>query len=175
MSRDGRRSHGLQIMLTSESDLITQIEVAFRNVSLGDGVSLNMTMFHDSWGCASEYLVLAKRDERKNWKAIPDSTLEQFKSVFCFTDLLGYRFYLPAYMRWTIKNHRKSDNIIADFTIYALDPNKRPFTETSIVDWLTKNQIDAILAFLDFCTLNDDSLDAQAAMKNAIAIREMLV
>ena len=91
------------------------------------------------------------------------------------TDLLGYRFYLPAYMRWTIKNHRQSDNIIADFTIYALDPNNRPFTETRIVDWLTKNQIDANLAFLFFCTLNDDSLDAQAAMKNTLAIREMLV
>jgi hypothetical protein len=162
------------MLLQSEIDLISQIEVAFRNVTLGDGVSLNMTMFHDSWGCASEYKVLAKKDERKDWSAIPDSTLEQFKSVFCFTDLLGYRFYLPAYMRWTINNHRKSDNIIADFTIYALDPNKRPFTETRIVDWLTKSQIDVVVAFLDFCSLNDDSLDARVAIKNARAIREML-
>lgn len=61
------------------------------------------------------------------------------------------------------KYHRKCDNIIADFANYALDPSKRPFSGTRIVDWLTKSQIDAVLAFLVFCTLNDESHDARAA------------
>jgi hypothetical protein len=157
-----------------EEDLIRQIEKAFSSVTLEDGASLNMTVYHDSWGSASEYAARAKFDERLNWKWIADSTLEQFKNVFCFTDISGFRFYLPAYMRWTIKNHRNSDNIISDLTIYALDPTERPFNQKSFIDCFTKPQIESILAFLDYCADNDDSLDGHAASENARKIRELL-
>lgn len=161
-------------MPLTEAELIYQIESAFDDVTLGEGTSLNMAVFYDSYCSASEFEERAKKDERQNWKWIHDTTLERFKSTFCFTDLLGYRFYLPAYMRWTIKNHGKSDNIISDFTIYAIDPRNPQFKETQFIDWFTRSQLEVILAFLDFCADDADSFDAKTAIRNAGAIRKLL-
>ena len=150
------------------------IDNAFDGVVLGDGDSLNMTEYADSGGCAPEYAERAKHDERIDWRAIPNSVLEQFQVTFSFTDLLGYRFYAAPYMIWTIKNHRESDCFIADATIYAMDPTSYQFSKKRFSDWFTPEQIYAILAFLDYCADNGDSLDDRVAVDNASAIRREL-
>ena len=159
-------------MAIPEAELIEMIENAFDGVVLGTGESLNLTEYADSSGCAPEYAELAKRDERIDWRAIPDSVLEQFRVTFCFTDLLGYRFYAAPYMIWTIKNHRDSDSFIADATIYAMDPSSCQFSKKRFSDWFTSEQTQAILAFLDYCADNGDSLDDRVAVDNAISIRK---
>ncbi len=121
----------------SKTELIGQIEFAFRGVELGDGISLNMAYFIDSCGTDTRYAELAKSDERHDWRSIPDEVIENFIEVFSFTDLPGYQFYLPRYMIWTVENHQSSSNPISDFTIYALDPEKHQFTSTRFVDWFS--------------------------------------
>src|SRR4026208_1212325 len=97
-----------------EDNLIATIDKAFADVRLEDGVSLNMTEYNDSGGSAKHYAERAKQDERMDWHRSDGKTLQKFTATFSFTDLKGFRFYIPAYMTWTIRNYRTSDSIISD-------------------------------------------------------------
>lgn len=130
-----------------------------------------MTEYNDSGGCMPEFKQKAKEDERNDWTTIPDETLEQFTVAFSFTDLKGFRFYIPAYMIWTIRNHRTSDSIIADNTIYAIDPSHYLFEAIPFCQWFTSEQIDAMTRFLEYAARNDDTLDGKVAMENLTRIR----
>jgi hypothetical protein len=160
-------------MPVSESELVAMIDNAFDGVVLGTGVSLNMAKYLDSCGLSPEYADLAKRDERMEWRLIPDSVLENFDGVFNFTDLLGYRFYAAPYMIWTIKNQRESYHYGMDHVINAMDPTRHQFSRTRFTDWFTPEQTHAILAFLDYWTEKDE-LDDREAIENAIRIRAEL-
>ena len=158
-------------MTPSEQDLVAFIRRAFAGVTLGDGVSLNMTEYNDSSGYASEFKKMARYDERDDWAAIPDKTLEQFTVTFSFTDREGFRYYIPAYMIWTIRHHRVSDSIIADNTIYAIDPCHYLFEKVPFLKWFTAEQVDAMTKFLEYAVANEGTLDAEIARINLAKIR----
>lgn len=151
---------------SAETNLIALIEEAFSGVRLEDGTSLNMTEYHDSGGLAPEYAEKVKFDERDDWHKIDDKTLEKFTVTFSFTDLKGFRFYIPAYMIWTIRNHRTSDCIIGDFTIYALNTDHYLFEDVPFTTWFTTQQVSAMVAFLKYCTEQSDSCDVRVATEN---------
>ena len=146
--------------------LINEIRDAFAGVTLEDGVSLNIAEYNDSGGSNKEYLEAAKLDEKNNWEHLSDAILEKHTVTFSFTDLKGFRFYLPAYMIWTLKNHRYSNSIIADQTIYALDTDHHVFENISFSQWFTEPQMQAIIKFLTFCCHHGDTLDNDIAEKN---------
>jgi len=50
-------------------------------------------------------LAEASKDERENWSNIPDETLEKYDLVW--VEPKSYRFYLPAYLCWTIRHHKE--------------------------------------------------------------------
>lgn len=168
----GYQTEQINYMDSEEKKLTDRIRAAFENVMLEDGISLNMTEYYDSGGTVPLYKERASSDERYNWWEIPDATLEKFTVTFSFTDLQGFRFYIPAYMIWTVRNHRKSDSIIADSTIYAIDPDHYLFRETSFQKWFTKEQVDAMVEFLSYAVRNGDTLDGEVAMENIGKIKE---
>ena len=144
--------------------LICSIREAFRDVTLEDGVSLNMTEYNDSSGMVDRFRQLAATDEREDWQKIEDKTLEQFIVTFSFTDWKGFRFYLPAYMIWTIR-HPDSHCIIGEFTIYALDPDKISDLYRKTVDnILNRRQIEVVAHFLQYCIEVSEGDDVDAAM-----------
>jgi hypothetical protein len=155
----------------SEDELIEIIEIAFANVCLDDGTSLNMAIFKDSGGSALHYAELAKSDERIDWHRVITPALASFQGTFNFTDLKGFRFYVPAYMIWTIRNHRTSSSIVKDFTIYAINPDHYLFRDVPLVKWFTPLQVAAMVAFLEYCVANDDSLDGHVARENLSKIQ----
>lgn len=156
-----------------EDQLIKNIWYAFETVTLEDGISLNMAEYYDS-AVNKEYLEKAEFDERVSWQAIADKTLEQFIRPFTFTDPKGYRFYLPAYMIWTIRRHTGSTSILSDSTIYALRPDHLVFEQGNVdfYEWFTAEQLDCIIAFLKYCTENDRTLDSRVAKENLQKIIE---
>src|SRR5690349_15523979 len=93
---------------SADDRLVAQIEAAFANVALEDGVSLHMAEYNDSGGTSHNFAELAKTDERDDWHRVITPALQSFGNTFYFTDLKGLRFYIPAYMIWTIRNHRTS-------------------------------------------------------------------
>ena len=153
-------------MTLEEEDILRQINQAFADVGLDDGTSLNMTEYNDSGRCMPDFREKAKGDERDSWSVIPDETLEQFTVTFSFTDLKGFRFYIPAYMAWTIRNHHLSDSIIADNTVYAIDPAHYLFGEVPFADWFTKDQIAVMIRFLEYASHSENSLDVNVARDN---------
>lgn len=157
-------------MTLEEQKLLDRINRAFAGVKLDDGTSLNMTEYNDSGGCMPEYREKAKDDERNDWTAIADETLEQFTVTFSFTDLKGFRFYIPAYMAWTVRNHRTSSSIIGDFTIYAINPDHYLFETISFREWFTAEQVDAMTKFLEYAIRNSDTLDCKVATENLAKI-----
>jgi len=159
-------------MTVQEQELIDQIRRAFEGVRLEDGASLNMTEYYDSGGSKSEFKRLAQHDERDDWTAIPDETLEQFTVTFSFTNLKGFRFYIPAYMIWAIRNHRTSDSIIGDFTIYAIRPSHYLFETVPFLQWFTDAQVAAMTKFLEYAVENDDTMDGDKAKENLAKIKE---
>ncbi|HBO42838.1 MAG TPA: hypothetical protein DD670_02665 [Planctomycetaceae bacterium] len=158
-------------MDTMEQELISRIREAFGHVTLGRGVSLNMTEYYDSGGCVPEFAEKAKSDERHDWTKIPDSTLERFTVTFSFTDIDGFRFYLPAYMIYTIKNHRTSDSVISDFTIYAIDTEHPLFQDVGLLNVFSEAQLQCIISFLEYCLKNDGTCDGDVARVNLHKIR----
>lgn len=155
-----------------EQRLIEKIRHAFAGVTLDDGTSLNMTEYNDSGGCRPDFKEKAKDYEREDWTAIPDDTLEQFTVTFSFTDLKGFRLYIPAYMVWTIKNHKSSDSIIADFTICAIRPHHYLFESVPFWTWFTNEQAGAMIQFPEYAARNDDALYGIVARENLEKIKK---
>lgn len=153
--------------------LINQITSAFKDVTLEDGISLNMTEYYDCYETNPEFMKRARDDERENWQAISDATLEEFVVTFSFTDLKGFRFYIPAYMIWTVRNHVTSDNIIGDFTIYALDTGHFLFEDNPMNTWFTAQQLEAITTFLGYCIDTPDTNDSDVAIRLLDKIRTL--
>jgi hypothetical protein len=155
--------------------LIVQIEKAFHQVKLGDGISLNMTEYLDSYRTNKMFADLAKQDERNDWTKISNSVLEQFTVTFCFTDWQGFRFYLPAYMRWKL-NNPASDNFIGDHTIYALDIKTiEELQNKKITEILNDEQIEVVVKFLNWCVFdNSDNCDSEFAKKNLQSLEKLL-
>jgi hypothetical protein len=147
----------------NRAELILTIRESFHDANLEDGVSLTMTEFNDSGGNYEHFKQLAKEDERNDWQKIDDETLEKFTVTFSFTDWKGFRFYLPAYMIWTI-NNPESNSIIGWNTVWALDPTsisklyKKPFVEI-----LNKQQIEVVVKFLEYCVEDTDYRDDKSA------------
>jgi len=151
---------------STEQTLIDEIDQAFSGVRLEDGISLNMTKYNDSGGSVKQFEEKARFDERDDWHRIPDDTLEKFTVTFSFTDLKGFRFYIPAYMIWTLRNHRKSDSIIGSMTIYAIDPDHYIFGQVRFFDWFSMPQIVVMVKFLEYCCANEETLDDVVAREN---------
>ena len=149
-----------------EDNLIAEIDKAFADVQLEDGVSLNMTEYNDSGGSVEHYADRAKRDERMDWRRIDGKTLQKFTSTFSFTDLKGFRFYIPAYMIWAVRNHSISDSIISTFTVYALNADHYLFRDVPLTAWFNERQVAAMVKFLEFACDNGDTLDDTVAREN---------
>jgi hypothetical protein len=152
-------------------ELIRTIREAFRDVKLEDGISLNMTEYYDSYEAEEQFKQLAIDDECNDWQKIEDKILEKFTVTFCFTDWKGFRFYLPAYMIWTI-SHRGSGSVIGDHTIYALDPgNIYKLYGRTINEILNNQQMQTVIQFLQFCGDDPDYHDAKSAATNLKRMR----
>lgn len=159
--------------MTDAERLIAQIEEAFAGVTLDDGLSLNECEYADSYDTADEFLERAKQDERHDWHKVINDELRNYHVTFAFTDVKGYRFYLPAYMVWTIRN-LGSTEIIGDFTIYACSPDKHQFWHTPFHQCFSRKQRLAIEAFLEFCAAagGGTMCDANVARHNLRRIQE---
>lgn len=145
--------------------LLTDIENAFRGVTLGKGFGLHQARALEDFG-SPEDIARARQEDRANWRKweiMPDEAIEQRADALCFVDAHGFKFLLPAYMRYTVRNYRYSAAAI-DSAIYALarDPAE---LEGWSDDLLTNAQKDAIARFLRWVVtdVGDTYLDAPAA------------
>jgi uncharacterized protein (TIGR02996 family) len=76
--------------------LVTLIEDVFRDVRRDGGTTLHQAAAIDDW---EDVAAAELRDPEVTWQEIPDTKLAD-ANRHAFLDAKGYRFYLPAYLRF---------------------------------------------------------------------------
>jgi hypothetical protein len=131
--------------------LLEQIRVAFIDVGRDGGVSLHEADVIDDYGSMKERVAARKLDTDCVWRDVPESDIERYFWILSFLDPIGFRYYMPAYMTWTLKHYEHSGSISVDRTIYALDfsDDLREFAMERYT-LMNQEQSEAICAFLRF-------------------------
>ena len=149
----------------SRGQLVREIEFAFSDVALSDGIGFYEAWALDCYAREEERLEARKRDEKFDWDQLSDEEIARHHSVLCFVDTVGFRFLIPAFMRFTVRNYDKSDSSSVDLTIYALGGGW--VTAPEFMESLASRQTAVIAKFIRQMVLDvgDDFVDADVASR----------
>jgi len=151
-------------------DVIEFIEIAFKGVDRKGGISFSEAIVIDNYGPKDKQLEARKFDQDRHWKDIKAEDIERGSSVLCFLNPIGFRYYIPAYMVWTLENYRVSSSATINNTIYALDffsENKALNVNEYVkarCSLLNEKQCKAVALFLQFMS-NEPDVDDLIAKK----------
>jgi hypothetical protein len=112
--------------LIEADELLVLIEQAFEGVERGEGITLHQAMVIDDYGSQEDFLAAAEHDTEVRWQDVPDSSIAENPGPFNFLDPAGFRYYLPAAMSWSVRNHADDDNDSSFFTYLAVLPTVAP-------------------------------------------------
>ncbi|MDJ0743183.1 MAG: CPCC family cysteine-rich protein [Xenococcaceae cyanobacterium MO_167.B27] len=162
-----------------QQKVIQSIQKAFDRVELEDGITLVEARLIDDYifdysqkkqlkeerfkqqiehnHLFRESLDITENDLLENWQDIPERVIKNLSDVLCFLDEKGYRFYLPAYMIWTINYFGKWDYYSVDSTIFSLCPSEYNLSRRQL---LTVKQCQAICQFVRFMAIYDNDFMA---------------
>jgi hypothetical protein len=135
--------------IPTSHEVIRSIQQTFAGVGREDGVTLHETREIDLYSGPHERAVARLLDTDEMWEQVPAASIAKFSEALCFLDPKGFRYYIPAFMIWTIKNYRKSDSCSGDYTLYALCRlDKSDSDSTARLNLLNDRQRSAIAMFL---------------------------
>ena len=77
---------------------IAQIEHAFNDTRLGDGIGLREANAIDDYASDIERQIQRRFDEKQNWRNITSKTLNEYYVAPTFLDAKGFHFHLPAFL-----------------------------------------------------------------------------
>ena len=162
---------------TRRNQLIRDIEAAFRDVDRGHGPTLHEAVaFEGTDYCTAEERAYVRAlDPETRWQDIPDAALKECVDRWAFDDE-GFRFHLPAYLRWHLRHLRGlppgcGGMLFLQLSITGHKPQDRLCSERSF-DRFPLEQKRVIARFLEFMALEGGSsspatgateLDAQIA------------
>ncbi len=143
--------------------VIAQITSAFEDVVRSDGVSLHEARVIDDWGGMEERMVARKMDTDKRWQDVPWEWIEKLHDALAFLDPKGWRYYIPAYMLYSLNNYITSRSNAVYSAIYSLllheDTKKRKGLKEHQLSYfrvLTTEQSKAVCQFLRFMVVYDN-------------------
>lgn len=149
-----------------KEQLIQEIETAFKDVTLKDGIGIN----------EADRIELQERDSIiqkgrnldrmwwNSWMDIEEKYMASYASVMDYMDAAGTKWAMPAYMRYIV-NHYKEGSFSVDSTIYTLESGAQG---TDKMDLYTEDQKRVIAKFLQFMvSVGDEWVDVESA-KNAL-------
>ena len=102
--------------------IIEAIRTAFAGVPRGR-ITLHEAEVLDLYGSVAERKEARRRDTEESWDQVPDRDIEECTTALCYLDPEGWRYYLPAYMIWSLRHFRVSNSMASDATIYTLNPH----------------------------------------------------
>ncbi|MEA3150171.1 MAG: hypothetical protein QOD56_1110 [Gammaproteobacteria bacterium] len=113
------------------SGLIERIEEAFREVPRGEigireAAAMDARLYegglHEH---KARYARARAADIEENWQDIPDEVLAAGNAVFTYLDDAGFKFVMPAVMRWSLKPSTIDKNHVVEFLAMKLLPESR--------------------------------------------------
>jgi len=114
------RERSFKALYVIENEIIDEIRIAFAGVYRL--MSLRQADVVDDYGPEGEYKRAGKLDCDTDWQEVPDERIAQHDSALSFLDPTSFRYYVPAYMVWTLKNFRTTDSCSDGAIVYALTP-----------------------------------------------------
>ncbi|MFO0800167.1 MAG: DUF6714 family protein [Gemmataceae bacterium] len=145
---------------------MTAIRVAFAGVQRGS-TTLHEAEVIDEYGSDQERSAARLLDVETSWDQVPDSFIEGCTTALCYLDPESWRFYIPAYMIWSLKNFRVSNSVVSDFTIYTFNPSGSDASgreyHMARYRMLDEAQSRAVCLFLRYMLANEDRADGSAA------------
>jgi hypothetical protein len=141
--------------------VIELIRHAFRDVSRENGVTLHEALVIDEYGSEAERSAARKLDTDCHWEDVPGQLIEASESVLCFVDARGLRYYLPAYMVWSLRHFRTSESFSHNHTICSLhlSPSGRlRHWDLDRFEVFNDEQARAICGFLRFMAQQDEDI-----------------
>ncbi len=160
--------------MTDREQLIQRIETAFADVELGNGLTLHEARaFEGTDYCTPEERARVRaRDPWLRWQDIPDVALEECLDGWA-CDEEGFRFHLPAYLRWHVRHPRQLPPhcgilLFLHLSVTGHKPKDRLRSEQSF-DRFTLEQKCVIACFLEFMAMeaNDSGPAASATRQDA--------
>lgn len=142
-----------------------RIRAAFAGVTLGGGMSLAQAHLEGAYSDEAVYLAARAKDPETDWTEVPGWKIDTGHSTLSFLDPEGWRFYIPAFLSWSLANWRDSDSLTPQSVIWSLANAGDPWEKRYAL--LTGEQSRAILDFLEFferyADYPEDRYDARKA------------
>jgi len=148
--------------------IITLIERAFHNVTRDGGATLHqMDLIDGGWPMTEKAMTDAeKKDPEIRWQDISATKLSKFHESLSFLDDLGFRFYLPAFMRHALRTSSlEISRSELDGVLWSLDGGPTRCYRRGSFALLQLEQKEAIAAFLYYFAIFGDFIQAPDARK----------
>jgi hypothetical protein len=84
--------------------LMSEITSAFEDVELQDGITLHEAVALDNYASQEERMAARRRDRHGSWKDVRDEEIAECESALSFVDWKGFRYYLPAFMLYSLSH-----------------------------------------------------------------------
>ncbi len=153
-------------------ELINQIDKAFDGAEHSE-TSLRQFVLTNKFGLSrditdSEWSEAGKNRVDTKWQEIPDSEIQECDSMLAHMDSVEFRYFLPAYMTYALKNYQESTwgNDILTSIIFSLYPSSKEsdlytygVRQLSLLD---NSQQLAIVVFLRFVASSVDYSNSDA-------------
>ena len=153
-----------EVGITPRDQLIQDIENVFRDVERGNGLTLHEAAEFEGndYGTAEERACVRAFDPETRWQDIPESSLEECEDRWAFDDE-GFRFHLPAYMRWHLRKPPEQDQLRGGLLYFMLSPAGGTEAAGSW-DVFTLEQKRVIARFLEFIASGSGPLAQDARL-----------
>ena len=129
--------------------LIEKITAAFDGVSRQDGISLHAAQALDDYSSLEEAKKIGREMDRDTqWQDVPNKWLMQFQDIFPYLDPKGFRYYIPAYMVWSLKEPKASDSNSLSSLMWAIENNNKHFQPH--LEILNQEQLQVVSDYIEF-------------------------
>jgi hypothetical protein len=121
--------------------LCAEIHEAFDGVSREGGTTLHEGEEIDCHGSPEELALARQRDNESRWQEVPFRLIEEMPDAVGFLNVIGFRYYLPVVMLWSMATDRSTDGAADDNVESRL---RDPQFQELLIPLLTSQQCRAI-------------------------------
>lgn len=143
-----------------KQDVLTEIRLAFSDVTLGEGIGLWEAQAIDDYQTKEIQNKNREKDEKEDWSALSFDDLQRCHSSLSFFDAAGMRFHLPAFIIASVDN-KVNDPV---YHLTQLDDYAK-----SKLTALNQAQRKSIVSYLNWCLGQEDYVFEHPAIRMALS------
>ncbi len=99
-----------------QKELITEIESAFATVEKNEGIGLREANWYNTIP-TPEQLREARELDTERWQDLSSELIKSYNEALFYTDQIGFKYLLPAFMRWSLREWSSNSDYFDKETI----------------------------------------------------------